>query len=116
MSSLLILSPVALLVLSAIYFLVAEWRSARVAYFAVAWLPLALLLFMFIRWEYMVRTLSYGIILLGASVAGSSLLLGAVGVILLIRAKRQSEPRLALSVFTIAAIAPALIFAGMLLE
>ena len=111
MFDIILLLILVVLVFTAVYFPLAGRRNAKVAYIAVAWLPSALLLLMYIC----NRTLDYGLIFLGLLVAASSLMLGAVGVILLVRASGRGESRLIVLVFTLTAFVPAAVFLMLLL-
>ena len=115
MSSALFLLTLGLVVFAAVYFPLAGWRSAKIAFIIIAWMPLALLLFMYFCQEYFERTLGYGLILLGFLLVGASLMLGAIGIILLIRATGRGESRMAVAVFTVAAFVPAAVYLRLLL-
>ena len=115
MASALSLLILGLVVFAVVYFPLAGWRRAKIAFITVAWLPLALLLFIYFYQEYSGRTLGYDLIFLGFLLGGASLMLGAIGIILLIRATSRGESRLAVAVLTVAAFVPAAVYLRLLL-
>ncbi len=85
-------------------------RIARYAYPAVAWLPFAALLLMYVCHKALVGALGDGLILLGLLMALSSVALGCVGAFLTISAGSWRESRIILAVSTALAFLPALVY------